>query len=63
MTAPTTPVSPWPGVGFWQLAIDVITTLSNLSVPVAGYYDQTTVISGTTASTIISALTTQRGLT
>jgi hypothetical protein len=62
MAAPTTPVSSWPSVAFWQNAIDVITILSNLSVPVAGYYDQTTVIGGTTASTIISALTTQRGL-
>ncbi len=62
MAAPTTPCSPWASVAFFQLAIDVVTALSNMSLPVAGYYDQTTVIGGTTASTIISALTTQRGL-
>ena len=61
MAAPTTPVSAFPGVGFFQLAIDVVTILSNLSIPVAYEASQTGVISGTTASTIVSALTTQRG--
>ncbi len=63
MAAPTTPVSAWPSVGFWQLAIDVITICSNLSLPVAGDVSQTGVISGTTASTVVAALVKQQDLT
>lgn len=61
MAAPTTPVSPFPGVGFFQDAINTITTLSNMSIPIATDAAQTGVISGTTATLIIAALTLQRG--
>ena len=61
MAAPTTPVSAWPGVGFWQNAIDVITICSNLNIPIATEASQTGVLSGTTATLVIAALTLQRG--
>lgn len=62
MAAPTTPVTTQLGRGFYQLAIDVITLCSNLSIPVAADAAQTGVIGGSTATTILAALTAQRNL-
>ena len=62
MAAPATPVTTQLGKAFYDLAVDIITLCSNLSIPVAGDAAQTGVISGSTASTIVSALETQRGL-
>lgn len=62
MGVPTTAISSFPGVGFWQNAIDVITILSNMSIPIATDVAQTGVISGTSATLIIAALTLQKGL-
>ncbi len=61
MAAPTTPISPFPSVGFWHNAVDVITILSNMSIPIATDSSQTGVISGTSASLIIAALNLQKG--
>ncbi len=61
MAAPSTPVSPWPSVGFYQNAIDIITILSNLAIPLSTDAAQTTVFGGTSAAIMIAALTTQRG--
>jgi len=61
MAAPTTPISAWPSVSFWQQAIDIVTALSNMSIPISTDAAQTGVISGTTATLIVAALTTQRG--
>ncbi len=62
MAAPATPASPWPGKGFYQMAIEAITICSNLSIPIATDASQTGVISGTTASLIVAALIVQRDL-
>jgi hypothetical protein len=50
-------------VGFWQLAIDVITICSNLSIPIATDAAQTGVLSGTSATLIVAALVKQQDLT
>lgn len=62
MAAPTTPVKPGFSRAFWDLLSDLIIIASNLSIPVSGDASQTGVISGTTASTVLSAVQKQRDL-
>ncbi len=62
MAAPAVPSSPWPGKGFYQLAIDMITILSNMSLPLSGDASATGVFSGTTAATLVNCVTAQRNL-
>lgn len=61
MAAPTTPVSSWANVAFYQQAIDIITICSNLAIPLSTDAAQTGVFGGTSAALMIAALTTQRG--
>ena len=61
MGAPTTSITPGLSRAFWQLAIDVMTLCSNLAVPLSTDVVQTGVFTGTTATTVIAALTIQRG--
>lgn len=62
MAAPATPISTQLGRGFYQLCIDAITLCSNLSIPISTDQAQTGVLSGTTATLAIAALTAQRNL-
>lgn len=62
MAAPTTPSNAFASVGFFQVAIDVITILSNMALPDHGDASITTAISGETARTIVNTLTRQRDL-
>ncbi len=62
MAAPLTPVTTQLSGGFFQLAIDIITLCSNLSIPTSYEISQTGVISGTAASAIVNALVVQRDL-
>lgn len=62
MAAPATPKAPALGKSVYQLAIDVITLISNTSMPISYEQTQTGVISGTTASTIVASLIVQRDL-
>ena len=59
MAAPVNPINSQLSVGFYQMAVDMITILSNLSIPTVDT-SQTGVISGTTASIIITALQLQQ---
>ena len=62
MAVPVNPKNPQASVGFFQLAIDVITILSNMSLPSHGDDSVTTAISGATATAIVDTLTRQRDL-
>ena len=62
MAALLTPVTTQLSIAWFDALIDAITLASNLSIPTSYEISQTGVISGTTASTIVNALTTQRGL-
>lgn len=62
MAAPAVPTFTQLGKGFFVNAIETITILSNLSLPISYEVSQTGVISGTTASTIVASLIVLRDL-